>query len=124
MLNFDKFPIGNNSHWLTTTEKKQFNELGYIKNLPVFDKSEIIYLQKCFKEIIKLFPSDIHISRVNNWHKSNRWVYELCRIPSILDYVEELIGSDIIHWAAHCFVKFPGDLTQVPWHQDSQVLAS
>ena len=42
MFNFDKFPIGNNSRCLTTTEKKQFNELGYIKNLPVFDKSEII----------------------------------------------------------------------------------
>ena len=60
------------------------------------------------------------MSRVNNWHKANRWVYELSRTKAILDYVEDLIGPNILQWGAHCFAKFPGDGTEVPWHQDAQ----
>ena len=60
------------------------------------------------------------MSRVNNWHKANRWVYELSHTKAILDYVEDLIGPNILQWGAHCFAKFPGDGTEVPWHQDAQ----
>ena len=60
------------------------------------------------------------MSRVNNWHKANRWVYELSQTKAILDYVEDLIGPNILQWGSHCFAKFPGDGTEVPWHQDAQ----
>ena len=29
-------------------------------------------------------------------------------------------GPNILQWGAHCFAKFPGDGTEVPWHQDAQ----
>ena len=105
---------------LTQQEKEQYQQWGYVKNLPVFDQAAIPVLQKRFQELVALLPAETHMSRVNNWHKANRWVYDLCRTPAILDYVEDLLGPNFFQWGSHCFAKFPGDGTEVPWHQDAQ----
>ena len=83
-----ELPISRCARRLTEAEKEQFQNWGYVKNLPVFDDSEIPILQKGFEDMLALLPSHIHMSRVNNWHKANRWVYELSRTKAILDYVE------------------------------------
>ena len=105
-----ELPISRCARRLTEAEKEQFQNWGYVKNLPVFDDSEIPILLKGFEDMLALLPSHIHISRVNNWHKANRWVYELSQTKAILDYVEDLIGPNILQWGAHCFAKFPGDV--------------
>ena len=115
-----ELPISRCARRLTEVEKEQFLTWGYVKNLPVFDDSEISTLQKGFEDMLALLPTHIHISRVNNWHKANRWVFELSQTKAILNYVEDLIGPNILQWGAHCFAKFPGDGTEVPWHQDAQ----
>lgn len=112
--------INSAARRLTEQEKEQYRQWGYVKNLPVFDQAAIPVLQKHFHELAALLPEEIHMSRVNNWHKANRWVYDLCRTPAILDYVEDLLGPNFFQWGAHCFAKFPGDGTEVPWHQDAQ----
>lgn len=115
-----ELPISRGARRLTEAEKKQFEEWGYIKNLPVFDETALPVLQQGFQEMVALLPPNLHMSRINNWHKANRWVYDLCRTPAILDYVEDLLGANFFQWGAHCFAKFPGDGTEVPWHQDAQ----
>ena len=105
---------------LTTEQKQQFAESGYIANLPVFDQSVFPYLQRKFDELVQLLPSGTNISSLINWHKANKCVYDLCRTPVILDYVEDLLGPNFFHWGASFFCKYPGDMTQVPWHQDAQ----
>ena len=105
---------------LTNEQKQQFADWGYISSLPVFDDSAADYLQLRFGELVNLLPSGIDISRVNNWHKANRWIYELCHTPVILDYVQDLLGPNFFHWGASFFCKYPGDKTEVPWHQDAQ----
>jgi non-heme Fe2+,alpha-ketoglutarate-dependent halogenase len=112
--------ISSAARRLTEQEKKQYQQWGYVKNLPVFDEAAIPGLQERFQEMVALLPNATHLNHVNNWHKANRWVYDLCRTPTILDYVEDLLGSDFYLWGAHCFAKFPGDGTEVPWHQDAQ----
>ena len=113
-------PISPDARRLTEEEKEQFGAWGYIKNLPVFDEPAIPALQQRFKELAEMLPDDVHMSRVNHWHKANRYVYNLCRTPTILDYVEDLLGPNFFQWGAHCFAKFPHDETVVPWHQDSR----
>jgi len=112
-------PISSEVRRLTDGERQQFRECGYIKNLPVFNQDAITVLQKRFKELTAMLPEGVHMSRVNNWHKANRYVYNLCRTPTILDYVEDVLGPNFFQWGAHCFAKFPHDGTVVPWHQDS-----
>ena len=105
---------------LTADEKRQFSELGYVSRMPLFDASAVTRLQHRFHELVRLLLPDVDISGVNNWHKANRWVYDLCHTPAILDYVEDLLGPNFFHWAASFFCKHPGDSTEVPWHQDAQ----
>eukprot|EP01052_Picozoa_sp_SAG31_P037822 SAG31_NODE_4947_length_2843_cov_1.582362_2_plen_338_part_00 len=98
---------------------------GYVAGLPVFGDGGVAGLQEGFGRLTALFEQETgrsgsEISRVNMWHKANRWVYELSRTTEILDCVEDLLGPNIAQWGAHFFVKYPGDGTVVPYHQDAQ----
>ncbi|MDJ0825873.1 MAG: phytanoyl-CoA dioxygenase family protein [Rhodobacter sp.] len=46
------------------------------------------------------------------------WAAELVRHPKVLDAVAEIIGPDIMVWAAGLFIKEPHDPTPIKWHQD------
>jgi len=105
---------------LTAAEKAQFGRDGYVKNLPVFDADGVAELQVLFRDLAARLPADVDINRVNMWHKASRRFHDLCRTPAILDYVEDLIGPDFFQWGGQFFVKYPGDGSEVPWHQDAQ----
>jgi chlorinating enzyme len=111
--------IAQNAHRLTREGIEQYNENGYVKNLPLFDQAEVENLQKEFMEMVESVPDSVDIYRLNNWHKANRWFYELGRTPAILDCVEDLIGPDFNQWGGAFFIKFPHDETMVPFHQDA-----
>ena len=105
---------------LSAREKTQFARNGYIKNLPVFAPAGVAQLQKMFDDWSGRVPEDIDINRVNMWHKASRTFFELCHTPTILDYVEDVIGPNFCQWGGQFFVKYPQDGSEVPWHQDSQ----
>jgi ectoine hydroxylase-related dioxygenase (phytanoyl-CoA dioxygenase family) len=110
---------------LTQEEVAQFREKGYVRGLPVFTPEAATALQSEFQRISGVWEQRTgrvgsDISRVNMWHKANKWVYDLSRTPAILDYVQAILGPDFYQWGAHFFVKYPGDGTVVPWHQDAQ----
>ena len=105
---------------LSAREKTQFSRNGYIKNLPVFAPAGVAQLQKMFDDWSGRVPEGIDINRVNMWHKASRTFFELCHTPTILDYVEDVIGPNFYQWGGQFFVKYPHDGSEVPWHQDSQ----
>ena len=105
---------------LTEAQVEQYQRCGYIKNLSVIDASEISTLQASFEKLAARLPDGTDINQVNMWHKCSRTFYDLSRHPAILDYVEDLIGPDFFQWAGQFFVKYPGDGSEVPWHQDAQ----
>ena len=47
------------------------------------------------------------------------WAAELVRHPRILDAVSELIGPDILLFHTTVWLKEPGSVNYVPWHQDA-----
>jgi non-heme Fe2+,alpha-ketoglutarate-dependent halogenase len=47
------------------------------------------------------------------------WLNDLIRHESILDAVEDVIGSDILCWGSSFFIKEPRNTAYVSWHQDS-----
>ncbi len=116
----NNFQISPNARRLTADEKAQFERDGYVKNLPVFAPDGVKALQDLFQNMAARLPDGADINHVNMWHKASREVHDLCRNPAILDYVEDLIGPDINQWGCQLFVKYPGDGSVVPWHQDAQ----
>ena len=105
---------------LSAVQLRQYEARGYLKDLPVFDASGVADLQCGFKELASRLPEGIDINQVNMWHKCSPWYYEVCRTPIVLDYVESVLGPDFFQWGGQFFVKYPGDGSEVPWHQDSQ----
>jgi len=105
---------------LTSAEIDQFHRDGYIKNLPVFAPDAVQTLQKNFAAMAALLPPDINVSLVNNWHKAHTFSWALIHNQTIADYVEDLIGPNIMVWGNQFFVKYPNDGSIVPFHQDAQ----
>lgn len=111
---------GASARRLTEDEKRQFRDQGYVKNLQVFDAHAVATLQTRFDELWGKLPQGTDINKVNCWHKANRWAYDLCCTPEILNCVEDLLGGDLFLWGCQFFCKLPGVSTDVPWHQDAQ----
>lgn len=105
---------------LSQDERQQFADVGFIKPLPLFGEPTVTQLQNRFDELLAKLPEGIDINRVNCWHKANRWIYDLCCLPAIHSYVEDLLGPDFFLWGCHFFCKLPGSASEVPWHQDAQ----
>ena len=53
------------------------------------------------------------------YHNRCQGIWDLANHPKILDYVEDLIGPDIVCWTSHYFCKQPHDPRPVNWHQDA-----
>ena len=114
------FEIDNNARRLSQSEKQQYLEDGYVTGLPVFSKNAINDIHDWYEELSSKLPKEIDINKTNMWHKASKKFYDLCRTPTILDYVEDLIGPNFVQWGGQFFSKEPRDGSVVPWHQDAQ----
>ncbi|GGM25386.1 phytanoyl-CoA dioxygenase family protein [Micromonospora yangpuensis] len=52
-------------------------------------------------------------------HLTCRGLYDLIHTPAILEYVEDLLGPNIVAWGTTVFCKLPGDPKEVVLHQDA-----
>ena len=50
-------------------------------------------------------------------HLDDRFTFDLCTTPAVLDRVGELLGPDVVLWRSNYWCKRPGG-PEVPWHQD------
>ena len=112
--------ISKNQRRLSKSEISQYKDEGYIKNLPVFSNNGVEDLQKFFRELKNRLPDNVDINKTNMWHKASRKFYDVAHTPAILDYVEDLLGSDFYLWGGQFFYKPAYSKSIVPWHQDSQ----
>lgn len=115
------FPLGVAEPSLLSVEQiQQFNEKGYIFPLDVFTPAEIAAHRAYFDDLLKkAFAMGWDSYGINGWHKHCAGVYDLVTEPRILDYVQDLLGEDLVLWGTHYFVKMPGDGKRVSWHQDA-----
>ena len=114
------FEIDNNARRLSQSERQQYLEDGYVTGLPVFSKNAINDIHDWYEELISKLPKEIDINKTNMWHKASKKFYDLCRTPTILGYVEDIIGPNFVQWGGQFFSKEPRDGSVVPWHQDAQ----
>ena len=56
---------------------------------------------------------------INCYQHKSKTVWDIINSEKLLNYVEDLIGSNIICWASHFFNKLPNDNRPVPYHQDA-----
>jgi len=105
---------------LTSGQIKEFNRNGYLCPLDVFTEEEAKRNRAYFEELMEEALSKGHNSySINGWHLRCKGIYDLIMEPRILDYVQDLIGVNIICTMTHYFSKPAGDTKRVSWHQDA-----
>ncbi len=99
-----------------------YNKNGYLKPLRIFSDAEVIKNRDYFDHLLNLLngkhKGDLAYA-INGYHVHCGEIWDIVTDSRILDYVEDLIGPDIIAWGTHYFCKLPQDKKVVPWHQDA-----
>lgn len=120
----DFVPVVNpNPKRLTQEQIEYYNREGYIRPLQIFDAEQAQQCRAYFDHLLETMRSmkdgrDGNYA-INGYHICCEGLWDIATNPIILDYVEDLIGPDIIAWGSHFFCKQPHDPKVVPWHQDA-----
>ena len=97
-----------------------YNENGYVKGLRIFEAEQIAehrhYFDRLLERQMKDGADSYSLRRLTRFCQP---VWDIVTNPTILDYVEDLIGPDIVAWGTQYFCKLPGDGKVVSWHQDA-----
>ena len=97
------FKISQKIRRLLVEEKIQYKEDGYLTGLPVFSSDAIDDLNNFFVSLSKKIDKNIDINQTAQWHKASSKFYKLCTTPEILDYVEDLLGSNFFYGEVNFF---------------------
>lgn len=103
---------------LSQDDIARYNREGYITPLTVFGKAEVERNRRYFDSLLEQLGGQDGYS-INCYQARCEGIWDLCTSPAILDYVQDMIGPNIICWASHFFCKLPHDNKTVPWHQDA-----
>ena len=106
---------------LTQKEIEAFNERGYLCGYTVFQGAEVEQNREYFDGLLRnAAASGIDPGYgIADYHVSCQKLYDIARNPAILEYVEDLLGPNVVLWHTHVFAKSAGETKSVPWHQDA-----
>lgn len=107
---------------LTAQQIDNYNEDGYLKGFNIFDDREVAQNRAYFDSLLdqlEKMNDGRDAYAINCYQTRCRGIYDLATDERILDYVEDLIGPNVICWATHFFCKLPHNPKTVPWHQDA-----
>ncbi len=104
---------------MLTINANEFRDQGFLSGLPVLTTAEVDQAQATYDRLRGLLPPGESPLAIDWWHQVDRELYELCTQPTILDYVEQILGPDFYLWGSQFFAKEPGRGEMVPWHQDA-----
>ncbi len=116
-------PINNNNpKYLTLEEIKKYNKKGFVAPFIAFDTEEAIHVREKVDNLfnkLKSYNDERDSYSINCYQHKSKTIWDIVTSKKILNYVEDLIGSNIICWASHFFNKLPNDNRSVPYHQDA-----
>jgi chlorinating enzyme len=97
---------------------KEFQENGIVFPVQAISSSEASSLVPEFYALANRMGDWTEGPQIPKSHLVSTWVCELVHNNAVLDVVENLIGPDILCWAATFFAKEPQTDGYVGWHQD------
>ncbi|MEZ4713964.1 MAG: phytanoyl-CoA dioxygenase family protein [Caldilineaceae bacterium] len=115
------YPVANAQPRLLTPQQiQQYNAKGYIFPLDVLTPAEVAHHRAYFEALMaKAAAAGWNSYSINGWQTRCAGIYDLVTHPRVLDYVQDLLGENLVCWATHYFAKMPGDGKRVSWHQDA-----
>jgi len=114
--------INSDPRVLTSSQIDSYNENGYIMPIDIYDSNEATCNREYFDMLLRKM-SELKDGRdtyaINGYHTRCRGIWDIVTNPRILNYVEDLMGPNVVAWGTHFFCKQPLDPKHVPWHQDA-----
>jgi non-haem Fe2+, alpha-ketoglutarate-dependent halogenase len=105
---------------LSVQQQEFFEKNGYLHGLaPIYSAAEMKKLNEGLEKLLALLHAGEDSKEIREWHESSRYLYDICMHPTILDYVEDLLGPDFYLWGSNFFIKQPRSAGKVGWHQDA-----
>jgi len=105
---------------LTPEDIAQFNAQGYICPLDVYNPAESREIARYFDGLLdRALTKGWNSYGLLDWHTACPHIHDLVTETRILDYLQDLLGPNLICWGTHYFTKLPGDGKRVSWHQDA-----
>ena len=84
---------------LTEEQIANFNSVGYIKGIPIFDETEIGEHRQYFDALLASVMAEGGSSySIISAHMKYGKVYDLLTHPKIVSCVKDLIGEDVVGW--------------------------
>ena len=116
-------PVVNDSpRRLTRQQIQGYNKNGYVMPLDAFTPAEAAKNRAYFDDLlanVQKARSDLDSYSINGFHVHCAGLYDIVTNPVLLDYVQDIIGPDVVCWGSHFFCKQPHDPRKVAWHQDA-----
>ena len=110
---------GEQPRRLSQEQIEFYNQNGYLKGLRIFNNEETAANRQYLDKLLGNLEPDKNSYSINGYHRHCQGLYDLVVNPIILEYVQDLLGSNFVCWGTHYFCKMPGDGKTVSWHQDA-----
>lgn len=107
---------------LSRDQVERYNAEGFLSPLDVFGPEDAASWRSYFDDLIREVveaPDKRNGYSINGYHLTCQRLYNLVHTPRILDYVEDILGPDLVCWSTHLFCKLPHNPMEVPLHQDA-----
>ena len=105
---------------LTAAQIEGFNKRGYVTPLQVYKPDEIQRIRGYFDDLLaRVVAAGGNSYSISSAHMKYGPVHDIMTNPTIVNYVADILGDNVIGWGAHFFCKMPGDGKAVAWHQDA-----
>lgn len=109
-----------NPETLSVQQIQCYNQSGYIRPLDVYTGSEIDDVRSYFDDLLqKTLAAGQDSYSISTAHMKHGRVYDMLTNPTIVNYVSDILGDDVVAWGSHFFCKMPRDGKAVAWHQDA-----
>jgi aryl-alcohol dehydrogenase-like predicted oxidoreductase len=103
---------------LLPSQVRQYTEEGLL-HLPHFLPEQAAEFTRTFwAECASSLETSKQLHYLRDWHVHHRDVYDLCLHPSLTGVVETLLGEPGLLWDTSFYIKEPGSVDEIVWHQD------
>lgn len=107
---------------MTSEQVAHYNEEGFVQPFHIFDAQEIAEIRSYVDGLMGALGEQGAYG-INCYQSRLSGLWDIATDSRILNYVQDLIGPNIICWASAILSKKPHDPRQVPWHQDASFWA-
>lgn len=104
--------------FLTQQQIDAYNQDGFVSPIDLMSEDEALGLRQELEDAEARWPEAFDGASRNNAHLNFTFLDRIVHDNRLLDAVEDLIGSNISVYGTVLFIKEPGTVGHVSWHQD------